>query len=97
VTLGAEALNKRKEGGLYIKKEDFNYFESLYKSLDEAKRKRFLDILVKVGSKRAGEDISKIKIVGDEIFDVQGIEPGEFITRTMIKKAYKEAKEEKAI
>jgi hypothetical protein len=50
-----------------------------------------------VGSKRAGQDISKIKIVGDEIFDVQGIEPGEFITRTMIKKAYKEAKEEKAI
>jgi hypothetical protein len=44
---------------------------------------------------RIGDDISKIKIVGDEIFDVQGIEPGEFITRTMTNKAYKAAKEGK--
>jgi len=79
---------------MYIKKEDFSYFEGLCKSLDEAKRKRFLEVLLKEGSKRSGEDIiSKIKIVGEEIFDVQGIEPGEFITRTMIKKAYKTAKE----
>jgi len=80
---------------MYIKKEDFNYFEGLYKSLDEAKRKKFLDILVKAGSKRIGEEISKINVVGDEIFDVQGIDPGEFVTRTTIKKAYKEAKEGK--
>ena len=79
---------------MYIKKKDFSYFEGLYKSLDETKRKRFLELLLKEGSKRSGEEtISKIKVVGDEIFDVQGIEPGEFITRTMIKKAYKTAKE----
>lgn len=78
---------------MYIKKEDFSYFETLYKSLDEVKRKRFLEILLKAGSKRAGEDIGKIKIIGDEIFNVQGIEPVEMITRTMVKKAYKEAKE----
>lgn len=79
---------------MYIKKEDFNYFEGLYKGLDEAKRKKFLDILVKAGSKRVGMDITKIQVVTDDIFDVRGIEPGEFITRTMIKKAYKAAKEE---
>ena len=78
---------------MYIKKEDFGYFEGLYKSLDEAKRKRFLEILLKAGSKKIGEDISKIQVVDDSIYDERGIEPGEFITRTMIKKAYKEAKE----
>ncbi len=49
--------------------------------LDEAKRKRFPNVLLKASSKRSEKDISKIKIVGDEIFDVQGIESGEFITK----------------
>ena len=79
---------------MYIKKEDFGYFEGLYKSLDEARRKRLLDILLKAGSKRIGEDISKIQVVDDSIYDEKGIEQGEMITRTMIKKAYKEAKGE---
>ena len=79
---------------MYIKKEDFNYFEGLYKTLDEDRRKRFLNILKKAGSKRMGEDISKIKVVGDEIFNERGIDPCEMVTRTMIKKAYKAAKEE---
>lgn len=78
---------------MYIKKGDFGYFEGLYKSLDEAKRKRFLELLLKEGSKRVGEDIAKIQVVDDSIYDERGIEPGEFITRTMIKKAYKAAKE----
>ena len=79
---------------MYIKKEDFGYFEGLHKSLDEARRKKFLDILLKAGSKKIGEDISKIQVVDDSIYDERGIEPGEFITRTMIKKAYKAVKEE---
>ena len=78
---------------MYIKKEDFGYFDGLYKSLDEAKAKRFLDILLKAGSKKAGEDISRVQVVDDSIYDERGIEPGEFITRTMIKKAYKAVKE----
>lgn len=78
---------------MFIKKEDFNYFESLNKGLDEVSRKRFLDILLKSASKKSGAEISKIQVVGDEIYDVRGIEGGEMITRTMIKKAYKEAKE----
>ena len=80
---------------MYIKKEDFGYFEGLHKSLDEARRKKFLDILLKAGSKKIGEDISKIQVVDDSIYDERGIEPGEMITRTMIKKAYKEARGDK--
>ena len=79
---------------MYIKKEDFKYFEELYKSLEETKRKKFLDILLKEIGKKAGEYVKKIQVVGDEIFDERGIEPHEFITRTMIKKAYKAAKAE---
>lgn len=79
---------------MYIKKEDFSYFEGLYKSLDEEKQKKFLSLLVKTVSKSTGSpDIGKIQVVGDEIFDSKGIEPGEFVTRTSIKKAYKSAKE----
>lgn len=79
---------------MYIKKEDFSYFEGLYKGLDEEKKKKFSALLLKAGSVRSGEDvINKIQVVYDEIFDVRGIDPTEFITRTMIKKAYKAAKE----
>ncbi len=79
---------------MYIKKEDFSYFEGLYRALTEERKKKFMDALLKAGIKRSGENISKIQVVGDEIFDERGIEAGEFITRTMIKKAYKAAKEE---
>ena len=78
---------------MYIKKEDFNYFEKLYKSLEEKKKKSFLDILLKSTGKKSGQDIAKIEVVGDEIFDTHGTEPGDFITRTAINKAYKEARE----
>ena len=80
---------------MYIKKNDFAYFEGLYKGLDEERKKKFLDILLKAGGKKAGEDVGKINVVDDSIFDERGIEPQEFITRTMIKKAYRETKEEK--
>lgn len=79
---------------MYIKTEDFTYFETLHKSLDEEKQKKFLSLLMKTVSNKTGvPDIGKIQVVGDEIFDSRGIEPGEFITRTSIKKAYKTAKE----
>lgn len=78
---------------MYIKKENFNYFEGLYKGLDEAKKKRFLEALLRDGIKRAGSEITKVQVVDDEIFDERGIEAGDFITKTMIKKAYKASKE----
>lgn len=77
---------------MYIRKDDFAYLEGLYKSLDDATKKKFMDALLKNANKRAGEEVSKINVVDDSIFDRKGIEPHEFITRTMIKKAYKEAK-----
>lgn len=79
---------------MYIKKEDFSYFENLYKTLDEGKKKKFMTALLKATSARSGEEtIKRIQVVGDEIFDQMGIDPKEFITRTMIKKAFKTAKE----
>ncbi len=77
---------------MYVKKEDFSYFENLCKDLEEAKKKKFMELIRKEAGKRTG-DIGKIRIVGDDIFDSRGIEPGEFIRRTMIKKACKDAKE----
>jgi hypothetical protein len=79
---------------MYIRKNDFTYFEGLHNSLDVEKREIFMGILLKTSSKKAGEDVGKIQIIDDSIFDERGIEPHEFITRTMIKKAFKAAKEE---
>lgn len=79
---------------MFIKKEDFSYFEGLYKELDEVKRKKFLAALLKAGIKRSGENVSKIQVLSDEIFDERGVDPSEMITSTIIKKAYKTAKEE---
>ena len=78
---------------MFIREEDFSYFDRLYKSLDASQREKFLSVLLKASGERSGETVSKINVVGDEIFDSRGIEPREFITRTMIRKAYKAAKE----
>lgn len=78
---------------MFIKENDFKYLDGLYKSLDEERRKKFFKILLKAGSQRSGEEINKIQVVGDEIFNIQAVVPEEFITRTMIRKAYKKAKE----
>lgn len=77
---------------MYIMKDDFHYLEGLYRSLDEAAKKKFMEALLKDAKKRAGEEVSKINVVDDSIFDSKGIEQHEIITRTMIKEAYKEAK-----
>lgn len=80
---------------MFIKKEDFAYLENLNKGLDEAGKKRFMEILRKSAASRAGEEVKKIQVVDDDIFDILAIEPVQFVTRTMIKKAYKTAKEAK--
>ena len=78
---------------MFIREKDFRYLEGLYKGLYEERNKKLLQILLKAGCKRSGEeDIKKIEVVNEEIFSIRAIEPGEFITRTMIKKAYREAK-----
>lgn len=79
---------------MYIKKEDFSYLEGLCNTLNEQRQKEFIAAITKAAGIRSGEEIIKsIQVVGDEIFDERGIDPKEFITRTMIKKAYKVAKE----
>ena len=79
---------------MFIKKEDFKYLETLCLGLDVETKKRFLKLLAQAASVRAGEDLlGKVKVVGDEIIGERGTEPSEWVTRTMIKKAYKEAKQ----
>lgn len=80
---------------MFIKTEDFNYLQTLLSGLGEESKKRFLGILSKVSGGAEGEAIKKIKVVDDSIRDRQGIMEGDFITRTTIKKAYKQAKEGK--
>lgn len=78
---------------MFIKKEDFKYLETLCQGLDGETRKIFLKLLAQAASVRSGEDLlGKIKVVGDEIIGERGTEPSDWVTRTMIKKAYKEAK-----
>jgi hypothetical protein len=75
---------------MFIKKEDFSYLEKLCHYLDEEGQKRFLMHLTKSLAAKTGEDILKtIKVVGDGIFDRQGVDSKEWVSRTMIKKAYK--------
>ena len=82
---------------MYIRKEDFAYFESLCKSLPDQKKndqrkESFLNILLKAGTDRTGQEVGKINVIDDSVFDERGIEPQQLITRTMIKKTYREAK-----
>ena len=71
---------------MYIRKEGFAYFECLCKSLIDQRKERFLNILLKTRTDRTGQEVEKINVVDDSVFDERGIEPKEFITRTMIKK-----------
>ena len=47
-----------------------------------------MDLLKKSRRKKTGADAEKIHIVDDSIFDEKGFALGEFVIRTMIKKAY---------
>ncbi|MFA5073717.1 MAG: hypothetical protein WC539_07455 [Nitrospirota bacterium] len=78
---------------MYIKKQDFDYVEKLLKELDGEKQQKFLALIQKGGSEKAGSDISQIKVIDDSRRDTQVIEATEMVTRTMIKKAYKAIKE----
>lgn len=82
---------------MYIKKGDYQYLENLYKGLDDLRKKRFLEILLKAGAERIDrevKDISRITILNDDMSSKGEVEEKEIITRTMIKKAYKASKEE---
>lgn len=77
---------------MYIKKEDFHYMENLYRTFNDSEKKRFLQTLLSAYRIKPEEFKGKIRIVEDDIFDIQGVEEGKFITRTAIKKAYRSVK-----
>lgn len=81
---------------LFITREDYRYLEGLHESLAPAQRERFMTGLLGKGRPDAGSQglAERVRIVGQEIYDEQGVDPKEWITRTMIKKAYKEAKQQ---
>jgi Trp operon repressor len=59
--------------------------------LSEAQQERLMTALL--GKDRSGALGDRVRIVGEEIYDSQGVEQKEWITRTMIKKAFKDAKQ----
>ncbi len=79
---------------MLITREDYRYLEGLHDSLEPAQRETFMTLLLRKG--RPGPQGSglaeRVRIVGEEIYDEQGVEAKDWITRTMIKKAYKDAK-----
>lgn len=66
--------------------------DSLYKTLDEEGKREFLKQLKKACGIDPDTKAGAVRIVGDDIFDRQAVSPEEFITRTMIKKVYKNVK-----
>ena len=81
---------------MFISREDYRYLDGLHQSLPPAQRERLMTLLLGKGhSTAAGQGglAERVRIVGEEIYDEQGVDAKEWITRTMIKKAYKEAKQ----
>lgn len=79
---------------MFITPEDYRYLEGLHESLDAGRRERFMtSLLGKAAATEGGKQLhERIRIVGEEIYNERAVDSKEWITRTMIKKAYKEAK-----
>jgi hypothetical protein len=76
---------------MFITREDYRYLEGLFESLSPVQREHLMSRLL--GKNASGSGLAgRVRIVGDEIYDEQGVDAKDWITRTMIKKAYKEAK-----
>ena len=71
---------------MYIRKDDFAYFERIYGSLNGGRKEEFMNALVRNGDKR------ELKVVDDDVLDQRGIEVYELIDRRILKEALKEAK-----
>lgn len=79
---------------LFITREDYRYLEGLHESLTPPRRERLMALLLGKTKPEAGREglADRVRIVGEEIYNEQGVDPKEWLTRTMIKKAYKDAK-----
>lgn len=71
---------------MYIRKDDFAYFEKIYGSLNGGKKEEFMNALLGYGDK------TELKVVDDDVLDQRGIEVYELIDRRVLKEALKEAK-----
>jgi Trp operon repressor len=76
---------------MFIKREDYQYLDGLCKTLSAAQQERLMTALL--GKDRVGSLAERVRIVGEEIYDTQGVDQKDWITRTMIKKAFKDAKQ----
>jgi hypothetical protein len=78
---------------MFIRERDYDYFLALHGSLDQDRQKRFMAQFLKALKAKTGEDFQRAtRVATDKVLDEQGIEPEEWVTRTMIKKVYKEVK-----
>ncbi len=62
---------------LYIKNEDYDYFDRLFNSLDHDRSYAFLDLLLKAGSEKKGTDVFVITLRHKELTG-----DGEIVFRT---------------
>jgi hypothetical protein len=76
---------------MFIKREDYQYLEGLCKSLSASQQERLMAALL--GKDRTGSLAERVRIVGEEIYNEQGVDQKDWVTRTMIKKAFKDAKQ----
>jgi hypothetical protein len=71
---------------MYIRKDDFAYFERIYGSLNSGRKEEFMNALLRNGDK------SELKVVDDDVLEQRGIEVYELIDRRILKEALKVAK-----
>lgn len=79
---------------MYIKRNDYSYFETLYNDLGKRSQRKFMKKLQETLEEKAKENIEVIRVVDDEGLDPDEFPEEKFITRTMIKKAYRAVKKE---
>lgn len=80
---------------MFIRKKDLSYFYSLLNCLDKTTKRRFVEILQKECCRRSGEtEISEIEAIEDDALEEQEIDTTQLLTRTLIKKALRAAKNE---
>ncbi|MFA5073081.1 MAG: hypothetical protein WC539_04205 [Nitrospirota bacterium] len=81
-----------------IKGTDYSYFEELVRRLDGLRQVKLLKAVRKMAGEKAVDKNQKIQIIPDDVYLGQlAVPENKFISRTMIKKAYKAVKEENPV
>lgn len=77
---------------MYMTKEDCEYFEQVFNSLDHDKSHDFLDLLNEASRKKSGTDAFVIHVRDQAEITQKGIDQHLIITREMIESAQKAVK-----